>query len=143
MVYTPLASAEQKEVAENCGSHISEIVPTPRHISFFKRLILWLCWVFVAACRLSLVEANGSHSSLWCMSFSLLWLLLLRSSGSRVQASVVAARGLSSCSSTWVGYQAHGLSCSVARGIFPDQGSNRCPLHWQADSYPLDRHLVS
>ena len=32
---------------------------------------------------------------------------------------------------------AHGLSCSVACGIFPDQGSNLCPLHWQADSYPL------
>ena len=32
---------------------------------------------------------------------------------------------------------AHGLSCSTACGIFPDQGSNPCPLHWQADSYPL------
>ena len=31
----------------------------------------------------------------------------------------------------------HGLSCSTACGIFPDQGSNLCPLHWQADSYPL------
>ena len=30
---------------------------------------------------------------------------------------------------------AHGLSCSAACGIFPDQGSNPCPLHWQADSY--------
>ena len=29
---------------------------------------------------------------------------------------------------------AHGLSCSVACGIFPDQGSNLCPLHWQMDS---------
>ena len=34
---------------------------------------------------------------------------------------------------------AHGLSCSAACGIFPDQGSNLCPLHWQADSQPL-RH---
>ena len=25
-------------------------------------------------------------------------------------------------------------SCSVARGIFLDQGSNLCPLHWQVDS---------
>ena len=58
-VYTPLAFAEQKEVAENCGSHISEIAPTPHHISFFKRFIFWLCWVFVAACRLSLVEVSG------------------------------------------------------------------------------------
>ena len=29
---------------------------------------------------------------------------------------------------------AHRLSCSAACGIFPDQGSNPCPLHWQADS---------
>jgi len=26
------------------------------------------------------------------------------------------------------------LSDSEACGIFPDQGSNPCPLHWQADS---------
>ena len=32
---------------------------------------------------------------------------------------------------------AHGLSCSAACGILPDQGSNPCPLHWQADSQPL------
>ena len=29
---------------------------------------------------------------------------------------------------------AHGLSCSAACGIFLDQGSNPCPLHWQVDS---------
>ena len=37
---------------------------------------------------------------------------------------------------------AHGLSCSAACGIFPDQGSNPYPLHWQADSQPL-RHQGS
>ena len=37
---------------------------------------------------------------------------------------------------------AQALSCSSACGIFPDQGSNPCPLHWQADSYPL-YHLGS
>ena len=26
----------------------------------------------------------------------------------------------------------HRLSCSKARGIFPDQGSNPCRLYWQA-----------
>ena len=30
-----------------------------------------------------------------------------------------------------------GLSCSMACGIFPDQGWNPCPLHWQGDSYTL------
>ena len=33
---------------------------------------------------------------------------------------------------------AHGLSCPTACGIFPDQGSNLCPLPWQADPLPLD-----
>ena len=28
-----------------------------------------------------------------------------------------------------------GLSCSAAREIFLDQGSNPRPLHWQVDSY--------
>ena len=37
---------------------------------------------------------------------------------------------------------AHGPSCSAACGIFPDQGSNPCVLHWQADSQPL-RHQGS
>ena len=30
----------------------------------------------------------------------------------------------------------------AACGIFPDQGLNPCPLHWQADSQPL-RHQGS
>ena len=51
--------------------------------------------------------------------FSLQWLLLLQSMGSRHAGSVVVV---------------HGLSCSAACGIFLDQGSNPCPLHWQADS---------
>ena len=29
---------------------------------------------------------------------------------------------------------AQGLGCSATCGIFPDQGSNPCPLHWQVDS---------
>ena len=44
--------------------------------------------------------------------------------------------GFSSCSAGSI-VVADGLSCSEACGIFPAQGSNLCPLHWQADSYPL------
>ena len=29
----------------------------------------------------------------------------------------------------------------VASGIFLDQGSNLCPLHWQADSRPLEHQI--
>ena len=37
---------------------------------------------------------------------------------------------------------AHKLSCSVACGIFPDQGLNLCLLNWQADSLPLSHSLA-
>ena len=30
-------------------------------------IYLWLRWVFVAACGLSLVAGSGSYSSLWCV----------------------------------------------------------------------------
>ena len=32
----------------------------------------------------------------------------------------------------------HGLTCPLACGIFPDQGSTLYPVHMQADSEPLD-----
>ena len=66
--------------------------------------------------------------------FPLQGLLLLRSTGSSGWASVVAVSGLWNGGSILV---AHGLSCSEACGIFPDQGLNLCPLHWQAVSLPL------
>ena len=49
-------------------------------------------------------------------------------------ASLVAAHRLQSAGSV---VAAHGLSCSMACGIFPDQGLNPCSLNWQADSQPL------
>ena len=33
---------------------------------------------------------------------------------------------------------AHGHSCSMARELFPDQGSKLCLLHWHVDSLPLN-----
>ena len=49
----------------------------------FIYIYFWLCWVFVAACRLSLVAVSRVYSLLQCAGFSLQWLLLLRSMGSR------------------------------------------------------------
>ena len=48
-----------------------------------KFIYFWLCGVFVAAHGLSLVAASGDFSSLWCAGFSLQWLFLLWSRGSR------------------------------------------------------------
>ena len=64
------------------------------HFFFKVYLFIWLCWVFAAACGLSLVMASGVYSWLRCAGFSLRWLLLLRSTGSRHV-------GFSSCG-TWV-----------------------------------------
>ena len=95
---------------------------------FYLFIYLYLCWVFVSARGLSLVAPSGGHSSSRCAGLSLSRPLLLRSSGSRCAGSVVVV--------------AHRPSCSAACGIFPDQGSNLCPLHWQVDSQPL-RHQGS
>ena len=94
---------------------------------FIYLFYFWLCWVFVSVWGLSPVVASGGPSSSRCAGLSLSWSLLLRSTGSRCAGSVMVA---------------HGPSCSAACGIFPDQGSNPCPLHWQADSQPL-RHQGS
>ena len=81
----------------------------------FDWLIDWLlCWVSVSVLGLSLVASSGGHSSSRCVGLSLPRPLLLRSTGSRRAGSVVVA---------------HGPSCSAECGIFPDQGSNPCPLH--------------
>ena len=60
--------------------------------------------------RLSLVVASGGNSLLRCVGFSLQWLLLVRSRGSRHARSVVVARGLWRTGSVAV---AHGLSCGI------------------------------
>ena len=52
-------------------------------LKFLKFIYFWLHWVFVPAHWLSLVAASRGYSSLWCAGFSLQWLLLLRSTGSR------------------------------------------------------------
>ena len=90
----------------------------------------WLCWVFLAARRLSLAVASRGCSSFWFTGFSIavaslvakdrLWVLGLQQLQQR--CSVVVA---------------HRLSCSAACGIFPDQRLNPCPLCSQVDSCPL------
>ena len=51
--------------------------------------------------------------------------------GCLIVAASVAEPGLQSAGSVVV---VDRLSCPVACEIFPDQGSNPCPLHWQADT---------
>ena len=59
---------------------------------YFIYLFIWVLWVFIAAHGLSLVATSGGYSSLQRVGFSLWWLLLLQSTGSRHP-------GFSSCGS--------------------------------------------
>ena len=74
---------------------------------FHYLFYFWLRWPLVAVLRLSLGVMSGGYSSSWCSGFSVWRLLLFQSSGS-IQVGLVVV--------------AHGLSCSGAWGIFPEEG---------------------
>ena len=111
---------------------------------FILFIYFWLCWVFIAACELSLVAASRGCSSLRCVGSSSQWLLLLRNTGSR-------RAGFSSCGTRaqqlWLAgsrAQTQQLWCTglVAQctGMWDLPGPGlkpKCSLHWQADSQPL------
>ena len=84
-------------------------------------------WLLIAVA--SLVAEHGLQAcrlqQLWCMGS------VVVARGLQNIGSVVVAHRLQSAGSVVVG---HRLSCSAACGIFLDQGSNPCPLHWQAES---------
>ena len=81
------------------------------------------CWVLVVArtfsgCSESGLLSNCGARASHCGGFS-----CCRARALDTQASVVVA---------------HGFTCPVSCGILPDQGLNRCPLHYKADSQPSD-----
>lgn len=89
-----------------------------------KYLLIFSChWVFVA------VWASSTCGCLHlrCTGFSWQWPLHWGAEALGPWSSVGTARGLRSCGA--------GASCSLARGICPDQGSNLRPLN-QTDSQP-------
>ena len=90
--------------------------------------------LFSSCGKWGLLSSFSAQASLWCFSccwaqapgctsFSScdMWAQQLQLPGSRVQSWVVV----------------HGLSCSVAGGIFSGQGWNLCLLLWQVNSLPL------
>ena len=100
-----------------------------------------LCWTCKKICLflavLGLCWFGGRERELFsgCRERELL------SSGMRISHS----SGLSCCGAQALGLPGsrgsvivtHELGCSVACGIFPDQGLNPYLLHWQVDSLPL------
>ena len=89
---------------------------------FLKCILCFGCTESLLLCAGSLqLWRAGATLQLWCTGFSLQWLLLLQSMSSR-------CKGFSSC----------GAQASLLRAcrIFPDQGSNWCPIHCKGNSYP-------
>ena len=82
---------------------------------------VWLCWVSV-----TLHGLFSSRCKQGLPSSCVHGLLIVVASRCRAQA-------LGHPDSAVV---AHRLSCSKACGIFPDQGSNPSPLHWQGSPIP-------
>ena len=96
-------------------------------------LSLPCCSVFSSWGEQGLLSSCGAGAS-QCRGFSF-WV-----------ARALGLEGFRSCSlqalELGLVVMANGLICSLACGIFPDQGSNPCPQHWQADSQPLDHQEV-
>ena len=93
------------------------------------------CWVLVAAQVFLSLRWVGATLSLQCTGFSLRWPLFSLSMGT---GACTLQYGLGSWGSGALERRLNnGLSCSVAWGVFPDQGLNSCLPHWLADSLPL------
>ena len=131
---------------------LSYLVHGESHVSCTCWLSILFCFLiiyFLAVLGLhccsgfSLGAATGAFSLVPVTGFSLLWLLLVRSMGSRPRlrqvwhVGLVAASRLESAGSVSA-VVVHRLSCSLGYGIFPGQGSDLCLLHWQADSLALN-----
>ena len=111
-----------------CGGFkiiLSETAISHSSFLFLNNVIyLRLWWVFIAVLALSLVVASRSYSLVATQG-------LLTTVAPLVVEQGLQAHSFSSCS-MWA--LELGLSCSLACGIFPDQGLNWCPLYCKADS---------
>ena len=103
----------------------------------FGNIVSWfLLWCvtlknfFIFGCAGSLLLCAGFFR-LWCASFSLSWLLVLRSTGSREFG---LQRLQLTDSGAWAQSTDLWACCPVTCGIFLDQGLNLCRVQQQADS---------
>ena len=114
--------------------YLPNITPFSRKSVCFKKLPVLprrsdLSWAFTSFVHSDVQQVftecllHARHCSSCCLSSLHVGFSLVAVSRFLIAVARLAAEHrLSSC-------VAHGLSCSVARGIFPDQGLNSCPLH--------------
>ena len=100
-------------------------------VNLFKKIVVNVIYLFLAAL--------GLHSCMPAFSSFVEKGLLILVAVHRLLIAVVFLVALSKGFRELAGSAVvtRRLSCPKACGIFTDQGLNPCPLHWQADSYPL------
>ena len=99
-------------------------------------------WSSVGRSRRRFQLWEGAMKQVWSILDLVGWLV---KSLSCVQLSKPMDRNMPG-SSVYGGYQARntGVDCHfLLQGIFPDQGSNLCLLHWLAGSLPLSHQGIS
>ena len=102
-------------------------------------LFKWFYLLFLAGLGLqcpagfALVAESGGYSVVVAHGLLTAVASLVEHRLQDAQASVAVPLGLQSSGSVVV---VHRLICSMAHGVFPDQGSNL--YHWQVDSLPLN-----
>ena len=110
-------------------SLLASVIDTEHSLSLF--FLLWLCWVFIASQSCLVAEGGVCRLAAVCRRLTAVTSLAAEHKLEGTQTSVAAASGLESIGSV---VMAHELGCFTACGIFPDQRSNLCLLHWQVDS---------
>ena len=110
----------------NCVPNIGGRYPRCLHLEF-GLVSLFSLMIFLKLLFIGLFLFGCTGSLLLCSSYSV---AVVQQASHCSGFSCCGARRLDSC-----GY---GLSYPKACRIFSDQGSNPCPLHWQADSYLPD-----
>ena len=107
--------------------HVFKVHPCRSFVFFFLRFLfinLFLAVLGLHCCvDFSLVVVNRGYFPVVVCRLLTVVTSLVEQGLEAAQASVIVV---------------HGLSCSEACGIFPDQGSNPCLLHWQVDCLPLN-----
>ena len=89
-LYKSLFYLDLKLLISTLGLIVHSVFLKKFYFILYLLIYFWFHWVFVAVHGLSLVAVSGGYSLLRCVGFSLWWLLLLWSTGSR-------CAGFSSC----------------------------------------------
>ena len=147
--YPKTLTTKKKEIQLHFRQQMSPCFKNEHRVSadsFFFLIKLFIClFLFLAVlgrrCCLQAFSSCGERGLLFVAVCGLLTVLASLVADHGLQAcrlqqlwhlgSVVVACGHQSAGSVVV---VHRLSCSLTCGIFPGQGLNPCPLHWQEDS---------